>query len=136
VMIETFNDEYWTGLAARDPSAYAAEKKALAAAVIAAIDRRIPGFASWVEVVDVATPRTFIRYTNNWHGSYEGWLPTSASFMKKLPKTIPGIGGFHMVGQWVNPGGGLPPAGMDGRNLAKKLCAAEGRRFMPDGPRP
>jgi len=132
VMIETFNDGYWTELAARDSAAYAAEKKAVADAVVAAIDTRIPGFASWVEVVDVATPRTFIHYTNNWHGSYEGWLPTSSSFMKKVPKTIPGIAGFHMVGQWVNPGGGLPPCGMDGRKLAKKLCKAEGRRFRPD----
>jgi len=135
VMIETYNDEYWTALAARDPVAYTAEKKAVADAVIAAIDGRIPGFASWVDTVDVATPKTFIRYTNNWHGSYEGWLPTSSSLMRKLPRTIPGIAGFHMVGQWVSPGGGLPPAGMDGRNLAKKLCKAEGRRFYPDGAR-
>jgi phytoene dehydrogenase-like protein len=133
VMIETYNDGYWTGLAGRDAAAYAAEKQAVADAVVAAIDARIPGFASWVEVSDVATPKTFIRYTNNWHGSYEGWLPTSASFMKKLPKAIPGIAGFHMVGQWVSPGGGLPPCGMDGRNLAKRLCRAEGRRFHPDG---
>jgi hypothetical protein len=37
-----------------------------------------------------------------------------------------------MVGQWVNPGGGLPPCGMDGRSLAKRLCKIEGRRFSPD----
>jgi phytoene dehydrogenase-like protein len=132
IMIETANDEFWTGLASRDPAAYAAEKKAVADTVIAALGAKIPGFASWVEAVDVATPRTFIRYTNNWHGSYEGWLPTSTSFGKKIPRTIPGIDGFHMVGQWVNPGGGLPPCGMDGRNLAKKLCKIEGRRFTPD----
>ena len=132
VMIETFNDGFWTGLAARDPAAYAAEKKTAIDAVVAAIDRKIPGFASWVEVRDLATPRTFIRYTNNWHGSFEGWLPTSSSLGKKVPRTIPGLGGFFMVGQWVNPGGGLPPCGMDGRNLAKKLCRAEGRRFRPD----
>ncbi len=132
VMLETENDGYWTALAARDPAAYAAEKKAAADAVIAAIDARVPGLASWVEAVDVATPTTFIRYTNNWHGSYEGWLPTSSTFMKKVPRTIPGIGNFFMVGQWVNPGGGLPPAGMDGRNIAKRLCRAEGRRFRPD----
>jgi phytoene dehydrogenase-like protein len=133
VMIETYNDEYWTGLAARDPAAYSAEKGRVVDAVIAAIDSRLPGFASWVEVADLATPRTFIRYTNNWRGSYEGWLPTSSSFMRSLPRSIPGIAGLHLVGQWLSPGGGLPPAGMDGRNLARKLCRAEGRRFLPDG---
>jgi len=132
IMIETHNDEYWTRLAERDPAAYAAEKKAVIASVIAAVDRKIPGFSSWVEVADLATPKTFIRFTNNWHGSYEGWLPTSVSFGKKFPRTIEGLEGFEMVGQWVNPGGGLPPCGIDGRKLAKKLCKKEGRRFRPE----
>ena len=132
IMIETHNDEYWTRLAERGPAAYAAEKKAVIDSVIAAVDRKIPGFASWVEVADLATPKTFIRYTNNWHGSYEGWLPTTASFRKKIPRTIEGLAGFEMVGQWVNPGGGLPPCGIDGRNLAKRMCKKEGRRFRPE----
>jgi phytoene dehydrogenase-like protein len=132
VMIETRGDEYWTSLANRDPAAYAAEKQAVASAIVAAIDRRVGGFASWVETVDVATPKTIIRYTNNWHGSYEGWLPTTSSLGAKLPRTIEGLANFEMVGQWVNPGGGLPPCGIDGRRLAKRLCKAEGRRFRPE----
>ena len=132
VMFETANDEYWSDLAERDPAAYAAEKKAAGDAVVAAIDGRVPGFASWVETVDVATPKTFKRYTNNWHGSYEGWLATSTSLGASLPRTIEGLGHFEMVGQWVNPGGGLPPCGIDGRRLAKRLCKAEGLRFKPE----
>jgi phytoene dehydrogenase-like protein len=132
VMIETGNDGYWTSLAERDPEAYAAEKKAVADAIIAAIELKLPGFASWVETVDVATPKTFIRYTNNWHGSYEGWLPTSKTLGGKIPRTIEGLENFEMVGQWVNAGGGLPPCGIDGRNLAKRLCKKEGLRFRPE----
>jgi phytoene dehydrogenase-like protein len=132
VMFQTDNDTYWSDLATHDPVAYASKKKAIADAVIAAINKKIAGFASWVEVVDVATPKTFINYTNNWRGSYEGWLPTSSSLGKKIPRTIPGLKGFFMVGQWVNPGGGLPPCGIDGRNIAKLLCKAEGKRFKPD----
>ncbi len=132
IMIETFNDEYWTRLAESDPAAYAAEKETVVKSVIGAVDRKINGFASWVEVTDLATPKTFIRYTNNWHGSYEGWLPTTISFGRKFPRTIEGLEGFEMVGQWVNPGGGLPPCGLDGRRLAKKLCRKEGRRFKPE----
>jgi phytoene dehydrogenase-like protein len=132
VMIETSNDEYWTKLADADPAAYSARKREAADKVIAALDSAIPGFASWVEVVDVATPRSFIRYTNNWHGSFEGWLPTVGSLGVRLSRTFPGLSNFFMVGQWVNPGGGLPPCGMDGRSLAKRLCKIEGRRFTPD----
>jgi phytoene dehydrogenase-like protein len=132
VMLETANDAYWTELAVSDPLAYAAEKKSIANAVVAAIEREIAGFSSWVVAVDVATPRTYIRYTNNWHGSFEGWLPTPSSIVMKVPRTIPGIEGFEMTGQWVNPGGGLPTCAVDGRNLAKRLCKAEGREFRAD----
>jgi phytoene dehydrogenase-like protein len=135
VMIETGNDAYWRELAENDPVAYASRKREAADKVIAALDRRVPGLASWVDTVDVATPRSFFRYTNNWRGSYEGWLPTAGSMGTKLPRTLKGLEHFHMVGQWLNPGGGLPPCGMDGRNLAKRLCKAEGLRFDPDGTR-
>jgi len=132
VMIETENDEYWTRLKKDNPAGYAAEKKATAEKVIAAFDRFFPGLKDAVEVVDVATPATFIRYTNNWHGSYEGWRPEIGTFGKTMSKTIPGLANFYMVGQWVNPGGGLPPCGIGGRNLAKRLCKKEGRKFRPD----
>jgi phytoene dehydrogenase-like protein len=132
VMIETPNDEFWTGLKAHQPEAYAAEKKATADKVIAALDRVFPGLKGDVEVVDVATPHSVIRYTNNWHGSYEGWRASTGTLGTKMAKTFPGLAGFYMIGQWVNPGGGLPPCGIDGRNLAKKLCRLEGRKFRRD----
>jgi hypothetical protein len=124
----TRNDSYWTGQRERDPAAYAAEKQATAEKVIAALDGFIPGLEACVETVDVATPSTFVRYTNNWHGSCLGWARASVS----VRKTIDGLDNFFMVGQWVSPGGGLPTCGTDGRNLAKTLCQREGRRFKPD----
>ncbi|MGZ7065572.1 MAG: phytoene desaturase family protein [Candidatus Aminicenantales bacterium] len=132
VMIETPNDDYWTGLRANNPKGYTVEKAAAAEKVIAALNRVFPGLKDDVEVVDVATPHTVIRYTNNWHGSFEGWRASTGTFGKKMAKTFPGLSGFYMVGQWVNPGGGLPPCGIDGRNLAKKLCKLEGRKLRPE----
>lgn len=132
VMIETYNDAYWTELRERSRAAYEEEKQRSAAAVIAALDGFIPGLAASVETVDVATPRSFIHYTNNRHGSFEGWLPSRDSFGKKIARTLPGLEHFYMTGQWLSPGGGLPPCGMDGRRLAKRICAEEHRRFSPD----
>jgi phytoene dehydrogenase-like protein len=129
VNLWTKNDSYWTGLKGRNPAAYAAEKQATAEKVIAALDGFIPGLKDSVEVVDVATPSTFIRYTNNWHGSSQGWARAGGT---SLQKTVDGLDNFYMVGQWVNPGGGLPACGTDGRNLAKTLCKREGLRFKPD----
>jgi phytoene dehydrogenase-like protein len=122
----TRNHSYWTGLNERNPAAYAAEKKATAEKVVAELDRFIPGLKASVEIVNVATPATFIRYTNNWRGSATGWALAGS---KSIQKTIDGLDNFYMVGQWVNPGGGLPPCGTDGRNLARELCAREKRRF-------
>lgn len=132
VMVETGNDRFWTELRERDRGAYAREKSETATKVVAALEAFIPGIGADVELLDVSTPATFARYTGNWHGSYEGWLPTKGSLGKRIPKRVEGLADFHLVGQWTSAGGGLPPAGMDGRNLAKRLCRAEGRRFRPD----
>lgn len=132
VMLETRNLPYWEDLAARGGDAYAQEKRHTGEAIVAALGAVIPGFAQAVEVVDVATPRTFIRYTNNWLGSYEGWLPGIGDFGKRIPRKVPGVDRLRLVGQWVNPGGGLPPCGIDGRRLAKELCRLEGRKFRPE----
>jgi phytoene dehydrogenase-like protein len=132
VMVETANDAYWSELRDRDPVAYREEKAEAARRILAALETFVPGLSASVETIDVATPCSFIRYTNNWHGSYEGWLPTGGSLGKRMARTLPGLDGFYLIGQWLSPGGGLPPCGIGGRALAKKLCRLEGRRFRPD----
>lgn len=124
--------DYWKKLA-EDPERYDAEKKQAALTVISAIDKYLPGFEKDVEVVDVATPLTTERYTGNWQGSFEGWRLTtqnmSKSFTGGLAHTLPGLRNFYMVGQWVEPGGGLPTAGISGRNMIKRLCKEDGKDF-------
>ncbi len=129
IMIETYNDEFWTKLRDAGGTAYAEEKRKVGKEVIRALNRAIPGLSAAVETVDVATPCTFMRYTGNWHGSFEGWLPTLDTMGKTLARTVSGVANLRLVGQWVNPGGGLPPCATDGRNLAKELCKLEGIRF-------
>jgi phytoene dehydrogenase-like protein len=120
--------DYWKELA-QDREAYDAEKKAIGDQVVRALDRRFPGLADRVEVVDVATPGTFERYTGNWRGSFEGWLPTPANLTTDMRKTLPGLDSFYMVGQWVAPGGGLPSGVMTGRQVVQLMCHKDGLRF-------
>lgn len=119
---------YWKELYS-EPERYEAEKQAAAIAVIDRLDRRFPGLAQKVEMVDVATPVTFERYTGNWQGSFEGWIPTPATLMKQLPKTLPGLTNFYMVGQWVQPGGGLPTGVMTAQQVVKMLCKRDKKKF-------
>jgi phytoene dehydrogenase-like protein len=134
VVMAMFNSnyDYWKKLA-EDPERYDAEKKQAALTTISTINRYIPGFEKAVEAVDVATPLTTERYTGNWQGSFEGWLITtknmSKSFSGGLPHTLPGLKNFYMVGQWVEPGGGLPTAGISGRGIFKRICKEDGKAF-------
>ncbi|TPV93771.1 MAG: NAD(P)/FAD-dependent oxidoreductase [Myxococcales bacterium FL481] len=122
--------QWWKNLHS-DPAAYATEKRNLADAVISALEHRWPGFREQVEVVDVATPVTYERYTGNWEGSPEGWLVDHDSLLQQgYSDTLPGLASFHMVGQWVCPGGGLPPAAMSGRQLIEKLQHEAGQDFV------
>ena len=130
IMMESKYD-YWEKLA-RDESAYRAKKEEIAHILVELLDKRFPGIASQVEVVDVATPVTFKRFTGNWQGSFEGWLVTpenSYTMMKPMSNMLPGLSHFYMCGQWVQPGGGLPTGIMSARALVKKLCKEDRRKF-------
>jgi phytoene dehydrogenase-like protein len=126
---------YWQQLG-DDATHYEAAKQEAAQVVIAQLEKRYPGLSRQVEVVDVATPLTYARYAGVWRGAYEGWLPTVATLSHPMRQTLPGLAHFAMVGQWVSPGGGLPPAVMTGREAIQTLCAQEGRAFstqVPEG---
>jgi phytoene desaturase len=121
--------EHWANLHDQDVVAYEAEKKRVAAEVIRLVEPYYPGLAAAVEMTDVATPYTTWRYTLNRHGAYEGWLPTGEAIMTPVRRTLPGLGGFYMAGQWVSPGGGVPPCLYSGRHAVQLLCRDMGRPF-------
>jgi phytoene dehydrogenase-like protein len=124
---------YWAKLK-ESATAYETEKKALATQVIRRLEQVFPGISGQVEMVDVATPVTFWRYTRNWRGSFEGWLATPTNWLEHVSKTLPGLSNFYMVGQWVEIGGGLPPAAFSGRHVVQLLCKRDGKRFLTDVP--
>jgi phytoene dehydrogenase-like protein len=122
--------EYWEELA-KDRARYEEEKKRIADITIAELDKRWPGFASHIEVVDVPTPMTYVRYTGNWKGSPDGWYitPENAGALKMM-RTLPGLSAFYMVGQWTYPFTGTVMAALSGRQLIELLCKQNGQRFV------
>jgi phytoene dehydrogenase-like protein len=122
--------DYWEELA-RDRVRYEEEKKRIADFTIAELDKRWPGFASQVELVDVPTPATYVRYTGNWQGSPDGWYITPDNMKKQgTLHSLPGLSGFHMVGQWTRPFSGTVLAALSGRQLIQLLCKRSGRPFV------
>lgn len=126
---------YWKELA-QDRATYEEKKDQVARTIVALLEQRFPGISGQVEMVDVATPLTFERYTGNWQGSFEGWLLTphnASTMMRPMRQTLPGLQRFYMCGQWVEPGGGLPTSVMSGRRLMQALCKEDRRKFVTTG---
>ena len=126
---------YWKDLYA-ERERYKAEKERTASAVIDQLERRFPGLREQIEMVDVATPMTTERYTGNRRGT-QAWLPKKGSMrvlLKGMSKTLPGLDGFYMVGQWTGAMGGLPTVAAAGRNLVRLLCKRDGRAFVTTVP--
>ena len=126
--------EFWSGLKKNNPQRYREEKKRVLREIITHLDQRFPGLAESVEQSDVATPATFMRYTGNWQGSYEGWLPTPLVLRRRISYTLPRLKNFYMAGHWVIAGGGLPSAALAGRYVAQMICAQKGKPFSPTLP--
>jgi phytoene dehydrogenase-like protein len=121
--------DYWEALS-HDRARYDAEKERVADTLLQVLEKRFPGITPLVEMRDVATPMTWVRYTGNWRASFEGWMIDIDSFGMQMSKTLPGLQNFYMVGQWVEPGGGLPPAATSGRGVAQILCKRDGKKFV------
>lgn len=128
-MIETNNSEYWMDLYNADPVTYEYVKNELCDKIINEIEKKIPEIKGNIEMVDAATPATFIRYTNNWKGSFEGWLATPDIGLKHLKQTLNGLENFYMCGHWVAVGGGLPGVLISGRNAAQLICNNDEKPF-------
>ena len=125
--------KYWKDLL-ENRERYEAEKKRVTAETLARLESHYPGITSQVEVTDIATPYTTWRYTLNHEGAFMGWSPTAKALRSPLPKTLPGLDNFYMAGQWVMPGGGVPPCLYSGRHVIQILCKRDGKKFSTSVP--
>jgi phytoene dehydrogenase-like protein len=111
--------------------AYRKEKEQIEKDALACLGELYPGITSAVEVVDVATPKTDVRYTGVKEGAYEGFMPSRENMMKSLKQTLPGLRNFYMAGQWLTPGGGLPPSAQTGKWAVQMICKKKKQKFHP-----
>lgn len=124
--------DYWNNLQRDDRARYDSEKERVATDILAWLEAYYPGITSQVEVTDVVTPWTWWRYTLNHKAAWEGWLPTPQAIRTAVERTLPGLDDFYMAGQWVMPGGGVPPVLYSGRHAVQLLCHRDGKRFVTE----
>jgi phytoene dehydrogenase-like protein len=124
--------DYWERLA-DDREKYEAEKQRIAEITISHIEKRYPGFSSQVEVIDIPTPVTYKRYTGNWKGSPDGWSITNANLFSMEPvRSLPGLEGLYMAGQWTAPYTGTVIAALSGRQIIQLMCRKDKKKFVPE----
>ena len=111
---------------------YRNEKKDIEKDAIRYLDVEFPGITEFIEVIDVATPKTNVRYTGVKEGAYEGFMPSKENMMKALDMHLPNLSNFYMAGQWLYPGGGLPPSAQSGKWAVQLISKKENQKFITD----
>jgi len=100
---QKYEADYWNG----NKKAYLAEKERMADILIDKVEKTLlPGLRKAIEVKEIGTPLTNVRYTKNYRGAIYGWDQTlDNSPPRRLPHKTP-IKNLYLSGAWTNPGGG------------------------------
>jgi prolycopene isomerase len=100
---------------------YNKEKDRFAGILIKRAEKVVPELSKHIEVIEIATPLTFKRYTGNFNGASYGWANTTSQFtpMDRLPK-IP-IKNLYLSSAWTFPGEGQPTTVACGCRLGRQL---------------
>jgi phytoene dehydrogenase-like protein len=118
---------YWQWLRS-DMARYDQHKDEVVEVILECLEKRYPGLRGAVEVIDVATPITYERYTGNWRGAFAGWAMTTRKMSMMMgigmDKTLPGLSNFYRIGHWVEPGGNVELSCASGRDVIKHICEA------------
>jgi len=90
-----------------DKAAYRKEKERMAELLIRQAEKvLLPGLSQAIEVKEIATPLTNVRYTGNYRGAINGWDQTvDNSNPRRLPHATP-VRNLYLSGAWTAPGGG------------------------------
>lgn len=129
IILEPTDYQYWANLRKDDRTEYGRQKERVSNVVIYLLEQYVGNIKSHIEVVDVATPATFHRYTNNWKGSIQGWEWLPSLIPETIKKELPGLRNFYMIGQWVAPGGGVPSALLTARDVTQIICKRDHKKF-------
>ena len=116
-----FEDTYDYWKTSQEEGRYEADKKALADQVIHALCEKYPQLEGKIEVVDVATPLTYERYTGAYRGSWMS-IMEPGDRMKSFEGTVDSVKGLFFAGHRLIPPGGLPTAAASGRTAAQLVC--------------
>ena len=100
---------------------YEIEKQTLAAQISRAICAKYPQAEGKIEVIDIATPLTYERYTGAYRGSWMG-IMNKGDKQAQYPGFLNSVKGVYFAGHRMMSPGGLPVALLSGRQAAQLVC--------------
>ena len=106
---------------AKDEGRYEEEKRNLADQISKALYEKFPYADGKIEVIDIATPLTYERYTGAFRGSWMG-ITGKGDKMKGYPGCCKNVSGLYFAGHRLMAPGGLPVAVFSGRQAAQMVC--------------
>jgi phytoene dehydrogenase-like protein len=110
-------------------AAYIAWKERVTLEVLEAIRRSVPELADLrTEYCEVATPRTYRRYTGRSQGLVGGIPLSRAIFPWKYPKSVTPFRGLSAIGDTFFPGQGLPGVVLGALALRRRMARMERTR--------
>ncbi len=118
-------DSYDFWAQARKEGRYESEKEAIGEQVLRALYEKYPQTEGKVEVIDVATPLTYERYTGASHGSWMSVMGKGEMRAAACPCVLEAVRGVYFAGHRTMAPGGQPAALLSGRTAAQMVC----RRF-------
>jgi len=118
--------EFWKQ--AKEEGRYDTEKRALADEIRRALISKYPHAENAIDVIDIATPLTYERYTGAYHGS---WMSIAGvrDKRKMYGGFLKSVSGLYFAGHRLMPPGGLPVAVFTGRRAAQLVCRQFGAVF-------
>ncbi len=120
--------DYWKDIH-QDKEKYKQEKERLRQDAVDVVLKRYPQAKGKIEVTDVVTPMTYVRYCDAWRGSWMSWNDGGKDVPRYFPGKLEGLENFLIAGMWTLPPGGLPGASSSGRFAAHRITQAQGREF-------
>jgi prolycopene isomerase len=91
-------------------------------------DALYPGLRQVIEVMEVATPSTFERFTGNPGGSIYGWSARADQCGGARMDAVTPIDGLYLAGAWTQPGGGFSSVLRSGKRTGERILGTMRRK--------
>jgi phytoene dehydrogenase-like protein len=114
-----YGDRWKTGPGLERGPEYEAFKAKYADVLIERVERALaPGLRQHIEILDIATPITHLRYTGNKNGTIMGQLANRRNMKLRAAGYRTPVRNLLIGGHWAEYGGGVPMAVRAGANAA------------------